>query len=180
MDISIAVATPKGLVVPVLRNVETMNYSDIEKTTADLGQKVKPTLPVVVIQDVSQQQECKTQDIPCFAFNFTNISVIHLPMFCIHFQLWFPVVRPEMGLWPLRRWMEEHSPSPMEESLGRCLAPPSSTPRSQPSSACTPLLTDRWLCRERSPISPPLSCLLSLPSLSSGGDQTHDVRGSYL
>merc|ERR1712088_548697 len=31
VDISVAVATPKGLVVPVLRNVERMNYADIEK-----------------------------------------------------------------------------------------------------------------------------------------------------
>ena len=27
--------------VPVLRNVETMNYADIEKTIAELGEKVK-------------------------------------------------------------------------------------------------------------------------------------------
>ena len=31
VDISVAVATPKGLVVPVLRNVQDMNYADIEK-----------------------------------------------------------------------------------------------------------------------------------------------------
>ena len=31
----------QGLVVPVLRNVETMNYADIEKTTAQLGEKVR-------------------------------------------------------------------------------------------------------------------------------------------
>lgn len=30
-DISIAVATPKGLVVPVLRNVQTMSFAKIEK-----------------------------------------------------------------------------------------------------------------------------------------------------
>ena len=30
----------QGLVVPVLRNVEAMNYADIEKTTAELGAKV--------------------------------------------------------------------------------------------------------------------------------------------
>eukprot|EP00959_Pyramimonas_sp_CCMP1952_P200796 4199933-Pyramimonas_sp.AAC.1 len=30
-DISIAVGTPKGLVVPVIRNVNTMNFADIEK-----------------------------------------------------------------------------------------------------------------------------------------------------
>lgn len=31
VDISIAVATPKGLVVPVLRDCNTMSYADIEK-----------------------------------------------------------------------------------------------------------------------------------------------------
>merc|ERR550534_3381689 len=35
VDISVAVATPKGLVVPVLRNVESMNYADIEKGIAE-------------------------------------------------------------------------------------------------------------------------------------------------
>lgn len=40
VDISIAVATPRGLVVPVVRNVESMSYADIEKTLGDLGVKV--------------------------------------------------------------------------------------------------------------------------------------------
>jgi len=40
-DISIAVSTPKGLVVPVLRNVETMNFADIEKGIMALGKKAK-------------------------------------------------------------------------------------------------------------------------------------------
>merc|ERR1712158_247452 len=41
VDISVAVATPKGLVVPVLRNVERMNYADVEKGIAELGKKAK-------------------------------------------------------------------------------------------------------------------------------------------
>jgi len=41
VDISVAVATPKGLVVPVLRNVEAQSYADIEKGIAALGQKAK-------------------------------------------------------------------------------------------------------------------------------------------
>lgn len=40
VDISVAVATPKGLVVPVIRNCENMNYAEIEKTIAQLGEKV--------------------------------------------------------------------------------------------------------------------------------------------
>ena len=31
----------KGLVVPVIRSVEGMNYADIEKAIADLGEKVR-------------------------------------------------------------------------------------------------------------------------------------------
>lgn len=41
IDISVAVASPKGLVVPVLRNVEGMNYADIELGIAALGDKAK-------------------------------------------------------------------------------------------------------------------------------------------
>lgn len=41
VDISVAVATPKGLVVPVLRNAQDMNYADIEKGIAALGEKAR-------------------------------------------------------------------------------------------------------------------------------------------
>ena len=40
IDISVAVATPKGLVVPVLRNCENMNYAQIEKAINAMGEKV--------------------------------------------------------------------------------------------------------------------------------------------
>jgi 2-oxoglutarate dehydrogenase E2 component (dihydrolipoamide succinyltransferase) len=41
IDISVAVASPKGLVVPVLRNVEGMNYAEIELGINALGLKAK-------------------------------------------------------------------------------------------------------------------------------------------
>lgn len=41
VDISVAVATPKGLVVPVLRNVEQMNYADIEREMNVLAEKAR-------------------------------------------------------------------------------------------------------------------------------------------
>lgn len=41
VDISVAVATPKGLVVPVVRNVEKMDYFDIEKNIHELGVKAR-------------------------------------------------------------------------------------------------------------------------------------------
>ncbi|CAG9830090.1 unnamed protein product [Diabrotica balteata] len=41
VDISVAVATPKGLVVPVVRNVERMTYADIELGIAALADKAR-------------------------------------------------------------------------------------------------------------------------------------------
>ncbi|KAF6168251.1 hypothetical protein GIB67_011636 [Kingdonia uniflora] len=39
IDISIAVGTPKGLVVPVIRNADKMNFADIEKEISTLAKK---------------------------------------------------------------------------------------------------------------------------------------------
>lgn len=41
VDISVAVSTPKGLVVPVIRGVEGMNFADIEITINELGEKAR-------------------------------------------------------------------------------------------------------------------------------------------
>ena len=41
VDISVAVASPSGLVVPVLRNTEKMNFADVEKTIGMYGKKAK-------------------------------------------------------------------------------------------------------------------------------------------
>ncbi|KAG0174914.1 2-oxoglutarate dehydrogenase complex E2 component [Apophysomyces sp. BC1034] len=41
IDVSVAVSTPKGLVTPVLRNVEDMNFVDVEKSIAAYGQKAR-------------------------------------------------------------------------------------------------------------------------------------------
>ena len=40
-DISIAVSTPKGLTVPVMRNVESMSMADIEKSVVTLATKAR-------------------------------------------------------------------------------------------------------------------------------------------
>ena len=40
VDISVAVATPKGLVTPVVRNAESLDMIGIEKAIAELGKKV--------------------------------------------------------------------------------------------------------------------------------------------
>ena len=41
VDISVAVSTPKGLVVPVLRNTHSMEMHDVERELAHLGKKAK-------------------------------------------------------------------------------------------------------------------------------------------
>jgi len=41
VDLSVAVATPKGLVTPVVRNTETMGFIQIEKEITDLGKKAR-------------------------------------------------------------------------------------------------------------------------------------------
>eukprot|EP01038_Epipyxis_sp_PR26KG_P012133 gene12133-16244_t len=41
VDVSVAVASPNGLVVPVLRNTEKMNFADIEKSIGFYGKKAK-------------------------------------------------------------------------------------------------------------------------------------------
>nr|CAI5837414.1 unnamed protein product [Callosobruchus analis] len=45
VDISVAVATPKGLVVPVIRNVESMNFADIEMVV------IRPMMYVALTYD---------------------------------------------------------------------------------------------------------------------------------
>jgi len=41
LDVSVAVSAPKGLVVPVIRNAESMSFAEIEKTIAGYGKKAK-------------------------------------------------------------------------------------------------------------------------------------------
>jgi len=40
-DISVAVSTPKGLMVPVVRNVESLSLAEIEKQVASLSEKAR-------------------------------------------------------------------------------------------------------------------------------------------
>ena len=41
VDISVAVSAPQGLVVPVVRNADTMSFAEIEQAIANYGQKAK-------------------------------------------------------------------------------------------------------------------------------------------
>jgi 2-oxoglutarate dehydrogenase E2 component (dihydrolipoamide succinyltransferase) len=38
-DIGIAVSSPRGLVVPILRNADQMSFADIEKKIAEFGRR---------------------------------------------------------------------------------------------------------------------------------------------
>ncbi len=40
-DIGVAVSTPKGLVVPVLRNTERMSFAEVEKTIGEFGKRAQ-------------------------------------------------------------------------------------------------------------------------------------------
>jgi pyruvate/2-oxoglutarate dehydrogenase complex dihydrolipoamide acyltransferase (E2) component len=40
VDLSVAVATPKGLVTPVIRNVESLSFVEFEQELTALGKKV--------------------------------------------------------------------------------------------------------------------------------------------
>ncbi|KAJ9051833.1 2-oxoglutarate dehydrogenase complex E2 component [Entomophthora muscae] len=51
VDISVAVATPKGLVTPVVRNVQDMSFLDVERTIAELGTKARDNK--VTIEDLT-------------------------------------------------------------------------------------------------------------------------------
>ena len=41
VDVSVAVSAPNGLVVPVIRNAETMSVAEIERTIGDFGKRAK-------------------------------------------------------------------------------------------------------------------------------------------
>ncbi|KAJ3092768.1 2-oxoglutarate dehydrogenase complex E2 component [Quaeritorhiza haematococci] len=50
-DVSVAVATPKGLVTPVIRNCETLSFIEIEKVMAALGKKARDN--AITIEDLT-------------------------------------------------------------------------------------------------------------------------------
>jgi 2-oxoglutarate dehydrogenase E2 component (dihydrolipoamide succinyltransferase) len=51
VDISVAVSTPKGLVVPVLRNTQAMEMHEVERELAHLGKKAKDGL--ITLEDMT-------------------------------------------------------------------------------------------------------------------------------
>jgi len=61
-DISIAVSTPRGLTVPVMRNVESMSMAEIEKT-------------VVLLAGKARESKLTTNDLTGGTFTITNGGV---------------------------------------------------------------------------------------------------------
>ncbi|KAG0280508.1 2-oxoglutarate dehydrogenase complex E2 component [Linnemannia exigua] len=51
VDVSVAVATPKGLVTPVIRNAESMSFVEVEKSIAQYGAKARDGQ--IAIEDLS-------------------------------------------------------------------------------------------------------------------------------
>ncbi|KAG0323094.1 2-oxoglutarate dehydrogenase complex E2 component [Dissophora globulifera] len=51
VDVSVAVATPKGLVTPVIRNAESLSFVEVEKTIAQYGAKARDGQ--IAIEDMS-------------------------------------------------------------------------------------------------------------------------------
>lgn len=80
VDISVAVATEKGLTTPIVRNVESMSLLEIEKAIADLGKKVS-TAPIreswsCTNTDISQARDNKLtiEDLAGGTFTISNVS----------------------------------------------------------------------------------------------------------
>jgi hypothetical protein len=105
VDISVAVATEKGLVTPVVRNVETMDLVGIEKSIADMGKKVSiHALSLSFIYRLDLPAPC--------SYN-TNCKI----------HLYRPVTESSQ----LRIWRAAHLPSAMVACLVLSWAHPLST-----------------------------------------------------
>lgn len=79
VDISVAVATEKGLVTPVVRNTEALDLVGIEKAIAELGKKVRNrTLleEMGYIDDDTQARDNKLtiEDMAGGTFTISNVS----------------------------------------------------------------------------------------------------------
>jgi 2-oxoglutarate dehydrogenase E2 component (dihydrolipoamide succinyltransferase) len=79
VDISVAVATEKGLVTPVVRNAESMDMVGIEKAIADLGKKVgeehfwKPT-HLLTFRFQARDNKLTIEDMAGGSFTISNVS----------------------------------------------------------------------------------------------------------
>ena len=84
VDISVAVATEKGLVTPVVRNAESMNLIEIERSIAELGKKVSlPAHWVIVYSSQNQQardSRLTIEDMAGGTFTISNVRFDLVPV----------------------------------------------------------------------------------------------------
>ena len=76
VDISVAVATEKGLVTPVVRNSETMDLVTIEKVIAELGKKVVPPYLCLVAganHEQARDNKLTIEDMAGGTFTISNV-----------------------------------------------------------------------------------------------------------
>ena len=83
VDISVAVATEKGLVTPVVRNTEALDLIGIEKAIAELGKKVcaSSVLVEMMVTDESTQardNKLTIEDMAGGTFTISNVRVTGL------------------------------------------------------------------------------------------------------
>ena len=78
VDISVAVATEKGLVTPVVRNSEALDMVGIEQAIADLGKKVrspeKGFSTTVYLPDQARDNKLTIEDMAGGTFTISNVS----------------------------------------------------------------------------------------------------------
>lgn len=125
VDLSVAVATGKGLVTPVVRNAEGMSFLQIEQAISDLGKKVSS----VVLQLLSSSTDSfiagEGQQVDDGGHGWRILHHVR----SILVTLYHPLLTSD----PTAR---------TEESSGHFTAPPSSTSLSAPSLECTPSRTE--------------------------------------
>ena len=73
VDISVAVATPKGLVVPVIRNVERMNFAEIEMAINALGEKARKGKCAKAMTWNNNNQICAFRTTGCGRHGWRNL-----------------------------------------------------------------------------------------------------------
>lgn len=84
VDLSVAVATPKGLVTPVVRNAETMNFLAIEKEIGSLGKKVWRSLyPIWLVHSRFSQAKDGKLTLEDMAGGTFTMSVYFSNVLCI-------------------------------------------------------------------------------------------------
>ena len=70
-NISIAVGTDRGLVVPVLRETDEMSFADIEKNIGDLGEKARDgKITMTIYKEEHLQLQMEEFMVQCFQLQF--------------------------------------------------------------------------------------------------------------